>query len=123
MEKKTTTDLIEMARQMVDIIADKKGEDIVLMDLRGRTIVADFFILCSGNSDRQIKAIAEDLRSKIKEDYGIIPRSIEGDARSGWLLIDYGDIVVHAFAPEVRRFYALEDFWMEHEASILLKMQ
>ncbi len=116
-------DLAELAREIVDQIADKKGEDIILLDLRERTIIADYFIVCSANSERQIKAIVDGIREEVKKQYGLLPRAVEGEASSGWVLIDYRDIVIHAFAPEVRSYYNLESFWLEQEANVLLKMQ
>lgn len=115
--------IIELARFIVDTIADKKGDDIVLLDLRGRTIIADYFVVCSGASERQLKAIIEGVTEEVKKNYGIHALAVEGEAESGWVLIDYGDVVVHAFAPEVRRYYDLEGFWLQNEASILLKIQ
>lgn len=116
-------DLAELAREIVAQIADKKGEDIVLLDLRERTIIADYFIVCSANSERQLKAIVEGIRDEVKKDHGLLPRAVEGEAGSGWVLIDYRDIVIHAFAPEVRSYYNLESFWLEQDANVLLKMQ
>lgn len=121
--QQTTVDIAELAREIVDIIADKKGEEIVLLDLRGRTIIADYFVVCSGGSERQLKAIVEGVTEEVKRDFGKSPRSVEGDANGGWVLIDYVDVVVHAFAPEVRDFYDIEEFWMAQKANVLLKMQ
>ncbi len=123
MAERTTIDAGILAREIVDHIADKKGEDIVLLDLRERTIIADFFIVCSGNSDRQLKAIVEGVTEAVKKQHGILPRGVEGEAETGWVLIDFRDIVVHAFAPEVRTYYNLEGFWLEQDASVLLKVQ
>jgi ribosome-associated protein len=122
MEEKTI-EIIEFAREIVDIIADKKGEDIALLDLRERTIIADYFIVCSAGSERQLKAIVNGVTEEVKKRYGLIPRGVEGEAETGWVLIDYGDVVVHAFAPEVRSYYDLESFWVGQDASVLLKMQ
>ena len=121
--QQTTVDIAELAREIVDIIADKKGEEIVLLDLRGRTIIADYFVVCSGGSERQLKAIVEGVTEEVKRDFGKSPRSVEGDANGGWVLIDYVDVVVHAFAPEVRAYYDIEEFWMAQKANVLLKMQ
>ena len=121
--QQTTVDIAELAREIVDIIADKKGEEIVLLDLRGRTIIADYFVVCSGGSERQLKAIVEGVTEEVKRDFGKSPRSVEGDANGGWVLIDYVDVVVHAFAPEVRDFYDIEEFWVAQKANVLLKMQ
>lgn len=114
-------EIIELARRIVDVIADKKGEDIVLLDMQERTIITDYFVICSGNSERQLKAIVEGVIEEIKKDHQVIPRRVDGEARTGWMLIDYGDIMVHVFAPETRVYYALEDLW--RDANILLKMQ
>lgn len=123
MAEDPTIDVIELAREIVDIIADKKGENIVLLDLRERTIIADYFIVCSGSSERQLKAIVNGITEEVKKRYGLGPRGVEGEAETGWVLIDYRDIVIHAFDPEVRAFYDLESFWTDQQASVLLKMQ
>lgn len=105
----------------MNVIADKLGEDIVLLDIRDQTIIADFFVVCSGTSERQMKAIAEEVWTKLKEEHGIRLWHMEGDAGDGWMLLDYGDVMVHIFSPETRAYYDLESFW--HEATVLLKMQ
>jgi ribosome-associated protein len=112
---------IDLAREIVDIIADKKGEDIVLLDIREQTVIADFFVICTANSERQIKAIAEGIHEEIKKRHGLYARFDDSEATSGWVLMDYADIIVHIFSPEVRNFYDLEGFW--REAAVLLKMQ
>ncbi len=116
-----TIETIDLARDIVDVIADKKGDDIVLLDIRGQTLIADYFVICSAGSERQLKAIVEGVTEEIKKQHGINERFVEGDARTGWVLIDYGDIIVHAFSPETRDYYDLEGFW--REAAVLLKMQ
>ena len=116
-----TIDTIDLARYIVDLIADKKGEDIVLLDIREQTLIADYFVICSGTSERQLKAIIENITEEVKNDHRIIAHHVEGEATTGWVLIDYGSIVVHAFSPETRGYYDLEGFW--HEATVLLKMQ
>lgn len=112
---------IELAREIVDIIADKKGEDILLLDIREQTLIADFFIICSAGSERQLKAIVDGVAEEIRKRHGIKARYIEGQASTGWVLLDYSDIIVHAFSPEARAYYKLEEFW--REAAVLLKMQ
>jgi ribosome-associated protein len=93
---------------------------VVLMDLRTRSPIADYFIICSGNSDRQIKAIIEGVRDQTRRRLAVNPRRIEGDAASGWVLVDYDDIVVHVFTPKMRAFYNLEALWKE--APVLMRM-
>lgn len=105
----------------MDQIADKKGEDIVLLDVRERTLIADYFVICSGTSERQLKAIVEGVTENVKKEFRLPARYVEGEPNGGWVLIDYGDVIVHIFAPERRAFYDLEGFW--YEAVVLLKMQ
>ena len=89
---------------------DDKAEDVVTIDLRGRSSVADYMVICSGRSSRQVGAIAEKLMERLKERFRISARS-EGKETSDWVLIDTGDVVVHIFRPEVREFYQLERMW------------
>lgn len=112
---------IELARLIVDLIEDRKGEDIVLMDLRKVSIIADYFVIGSANSDRQINAITEHIREKVKEQRSVRPLRIEGRGENGWVLMDYGEVIVHLFSPQMRSYYDLEGLW--HEASILVRMQ
>ena len=89
---------------------DDKAEDIVQIDLRGRSSVADYMVICSGRSSRQVAAISEKLAERLKEAFRLPSRS-EGKETGDWVLIDTGDVVVHVFRPEVREFYQLERMW------------
>ncbi|WP_324454470.1 ribosome silencing factor [Pararhodobacter sp.] len=89
---------------------DDKAEEVVQIDLRGRSSVADYMVICSGRSSRQVGAIAEKLMERLKERFRISARS-EGKETGDWVLIDTGDVVVHIFRPEVREFYQLERMW------------
>lgn len=89
----------------------EKAEDIVSIDLRGRSEMADWMIICSGRSSRQVASLAEKLIAHLKQDYDQ-PAKVEGKAAGDWALIDAGDAVVHVFRPEVREFYQLEKMWM-----------
>jgi ribosome-associated protein len=100
---------------------DKKGSDVTLLDLREQTIFADYFLVCSGENNRQIKAMASQLAQDAKENGRFLDHSIEGDADTGWMLVDFGDLIVHIFSPEQRYYYDLEGLW--HEAHVVLKMQ
>jgi ribosome-associated protein len=104
------------------VVEDKKATDIVLLDLRPETIIADFFILCTGNSDRQLKALVEHIRQSVKETHAVNPFSVEGTAESGWVLLDYSDVVVHLFLEARREYYDLEGLWRE-EGQVLLSIQ
>ena len=105
-----TGDAEARVRRIVDLLQDKKGLDIVLLDLRAVTDTADFFVLCSGNSDLHVKALAEELCDRLRP-AGEGPWHVEGYETRRWVLLDFVDIVVHIFRQEVREFYALERLW------------
>jgi len=117
-----TLDGLEFARHIVDVVEDKKAEDIVLLDLRPDTVIADFFILANGTSDRQLRALLDYVREDVKEKLGKIPVGVEGKPDSGWILLDYGDVVVHLFAAEQRDYYDIEGLW-SNVANVLLSIQ
>ena len=94
------------------MLEDRKAEDIVLLDVREVTLLADYFIICSGTSERQIRALSNDLSRQLKSEVGR-PLNVEGEAGGGWVLIDYGDVIIHVFAPQTRKLYDLEGFWQE----------
>ena len=91
--------------------ADKKGSDIVILDLREVAGYTDFFIVVSGTSDRQAKAIHDGIHLGLKKQEGLLPRRVEGVREARWILMDYLDVVVHVFTPETRDFYRLESLW------------
>jgi len=95
---------------IVSSLEAEKADDIVQIDLRGRTEIADSMVICSGRSTRQVTALAEKLASKLKEDFGRVAK-LEGKGAGDWVLLDTGDVVVHIFRPEVREFYQLEKMW------------
>jgi len=92
-------------------LEDDKAEEIVQIDLRGRSEMADYMVIASGRSTRQVAAIAEKLADRLKQDHGLICKT-EGKDTGDWVLIDAGDVIVHVFRPEVREFYQLEKMWM-----------
>jgi ribosome-associated protein len=91
--------------------ADKKARDIVALDLREIAGYTDFFVICTGNTDRQTKAIHDGIHLGLKQEDGLLPRRVEGLAEARWILMDYLDVVVHVFTPETRDFYRLEALW------------
>lgn len=93
-----------------------------MLDLRPDAIVADFFVICNGNSDRQLKALSDNVRELVKEKFSVVPFSAEGTAESGWVLLDYGDIVVHIFLEEKRQYYDLESLWRE-DSKVMVSIQ
>lgn len=100
-----------MLELIVTTLTEEKAEDIVQIDLRGRSEIADYMVICSGRSTRQVGALAEKLVERAKADTGRTAR-IEGKTQGDWVLIDTGDVVVHVFRPEVREFYQLEKMWL-----------
>ena len=111
---------IDLARKIVDTLTDKKGQDILLLDIGVISVLADYFVICSGTSDRQLRALLSSVREDTKK-IKVPPLSIEGEPASGWVLMDYGAVIVHLFAPEMRIFYDLEELWKE--ARIVVHIQ
>jgi ribosome-associated protein len=103
-------DSAELAHRIVEIASDKKGSDIVMLRTAELTTMADFFVICSGRSDRQVQALAGAIVDELRDD-GIRPLGIEGKASSRWVLLDFGSVIVHVFAPEEREYYGLERLW------------
>ena len=101
---------IEVARKAVEAASGKQAIDIVLLDVRGLCSFADYFVICSGDSGRQIKTIYGEVGHTLKKE-GILPLHHEGTIDSGWLLIDFGDVIVHVFATFEREYYQLDDLW------------
>ena len=91
------------------------------MDIRETSPFTDFFVICNGSSERQIKALVDGVREGTKKDLGILPHHIEGESVSGWVLLDYLDVVVHVFSPGLRAYYDLEGLWQD--GKVLLRMQ
>ena len=102
-----------LAQLAASYAADKKAMDLTVLDLRGVSSYTDFFVVCSGNTDRQTKAIADGIHEGLKKDHGMLPRRIEGLPEARWILMDYLDVVVHIFTPDAREFYRLEQLWGE----------
>ena len=104
----SSEDVLALVLKSVD---DDKAEDIVQIDLRGRSDVADYMVICSGRSSRQVASISEKLADRLKQEMRISVR-MEGKETGDWVLIDAGDVIVHVFRPEVREFYQLEKMWL-----------
>lgn len=111
---------IDLARKVVEIADAKQASNIALLDMHEICSFADYFILCSADSDKQIGAIHEDIERALKPS-GVVPQHCEGTAESGWVLLDFGDVVVHIFAPSQRDYYNLDELWSQ--ASTVLRIQ
>lgn len=103
-----------LARQLAAIADSKKAEDLVVLDMRGLVAYTDFLAICTARSERQAKAIVDEVRLRVKRETGLLPGGVDGGGDAGWTILDYLDCVLHVFTPEARQRYALEDLW--HEA-------
>jgi ribosome-associated protein len=111
---------LELARRAVEVAEDKKAADIVLLDIGAITTLADYFVICSGGSERQIQAIADGVVDALRTE-GVRPIGREGEAASHWILVDFGSVIVHVFTPPERDYYELEKHWSE--ARTILRVQ
>jgi ribosome-associated protein len=101
----------ELTQAIGALASDKKAIDIVALDLRGIAGYTDFFLICSGGSDRQTKAIHDGIHEGMKKEHDTLPRRVEGLSEARWILMDYLDCVVHVFTPDTRHYYRLEQLW------------
>lgn len=104
----------------MEILEDKIGENILLMDIREIAVIADYFVICSGTSDRMLNALADAVLEGVRSDDRPKGR-LEGEARDGWMLVDFGDVVVHLMSPERRNYYRLEELWSK--GKVVLHLQ
>jgi len=111
---------LELARHIVDVIADRQGENVLLLDIHEITIIADYFVIASVSSSRQKRAIVGEVSRSTKQNLGIRPLHLEGGPDSDWTLMDYGSVVVHIFSHEAREYYDLESLW--HEGKIVVNV-
>jgi ribosome-associated protein len=102
---------LKLAKLCREAALDKKADDVVLLDMRGITAIADYFLICSGNSEPHLKAIADGITRRLRAEAGLRPSGRDGFPASRWVVLDYRDILIHIFHPEVRQRYALEQLW------------
>jgi ribosome-associated protein len=107
---KSAIPAVEKARLIVEALEDKKAVDPVVIDVRGRTVMMEFLVVASGTSKIQIRALADSVISKLA-DNGVKNKKVAGTEEGVWVLLDYGDVVVHILSPEQREFYRLEAYW------------
>jgi ribosome-associated protein len=103
----------ELVGEISRYATDRKAQDVVELDLRGVLGYTDYFLICSGNTPRQTKAIHDAILSGCKQEHDTLPRRVDGLAQASWILMDYLDVVVHIFTPQTREFYRLEQLWGE----------
>ncbi len=104
----------------MNALEDKKGENIVLLDIQGVAIFADYFVICSGTSDRMLKSLSDAALEQVKEKCELRGR-VEGKPEEGWIVVDFGDVVLHLFSPDQRDYYSLEELWVA--GKVLLRLQ
>jgi ribosome-associated protein len=109
----------ELATAIAEYAEDRKALDIVQLNLRDIIGYTDYFVICTGRSDRQTKAIHDAIHQGLKSERGVLPRRVEGLSEARWILMDYLDVVVHVFTPETREYYRLEQLWGEAPARVL----
>lgn len=100
----------QLKQLVVEALEDRKGVDVKIVDVRGKSNVTDILVIAGGNSSRQVKALADSVVEKAKAN-GVKPLGVEGEGESSWVLVDLGDVVVHVMLPETRDFYNLEKLW------------
>jgi ribosome-associated protein len=102
-----------LARRLAELADSKKAEDIVALDMRGLVAYTDFLVICTARNERQVKAIADEVRVQVKHESALLPAGADGGGEAGWTILDYLDCVLHVFTPEGRDRYQLEDLWRE----------
>ena len=115
---KATKNISEKLLKLITAtLSDEKADEIIKIDLRGRTEIADYMVICSGSSTRQVSALSEKILDLTKTEFKIISKT-EGKSQGDWVLIDSGDVITHIFRPEVRDFYQLEKLWSQNAISV-----
>jgi ribosome-associated protein len=109
-----------LAHEIVEVASDRKATDVVMLDIRKLTTFADYFVIMTGTSTVQVRALSENIRERL-QDEGVRANHAEGSPDDGWLLIDYGSVVVHIFRPEQRAYYELEQLWSD--ATTVVRVQ
>ena len=103
----------QLARQLAAIADSKKAEDLVVLDMRELVAYTDFLVICTARSERQARAIVDEVRLQVKREAGLLPGGVDGGGEAGWTIFDYLDCVLHVFTPEARERYGLEDLWRD----------
>ena len=116
----TVVDALALAHRILEIFEEKQAENIVLLDMRPVTFITDYFLIGTATSERQTRAVVDEVTERLKREHGILPLSVHGVPESGWMILDYGDVVVHIFAPEKRAYYDLEGLWAD--APVVVKV-
>ncbi len=111
---------LDFAHRAIDAVEDKKAAQIVLLDVHAVSMFTDYFLLCNGESERQVKAIVDGVDETLGKG-GLKRLGLEGTAESGWVLMDFGDLMVHVFTPERRAYYRLEELWKDGQTVVKIQ--
>lgn len=103
----------QLARDLAAIADSKKAEDVIVLDMRQLVAYTDFLAICTARSERQARAIVDEVRLRVKRETGLLPGGVDGGGDAGWTILDYLDCVLHVFTPEARERYGLEDLWRD----------
>ncbi|MDQ2629701.1 MAG: ribosome silencing factor [Actinomycetota bacterium] len=103
----------QLARHLAAVADSKKAEDVIVLDMRKLVAYTDFLAICTARSERQAKAIVDEVRLRVKREAGLLPGGVDGGGDAGWTILDYLDCVLHVFTPEARERYGLEDLWRD----------
>jgi ribosome-associated protein len=103
----------QLARQLAAIADSKKAEDVVVLDMRELVAYTDFLAICTARSERQARAIVDEVRLRVKREAGLLPGGVDGGGDAGWTILDYLDCVLHVFTPDARERYGLEELWRD----------
>lgn len=114
------TDPIDIARRIAEVASDTLATNVTVLDISQLTALADVFVICSADNVRQLNALREAVVTQLREE-GVTPRRVEGVAEAGWILLDYGDVIVHLFTEEQRLFYQLEGVWSEAQTLLVIQ--
>ncbi|HVD41755.1 MAG TPA: ribosome silencing factor [Solirubrobacterales bacterium] len=103
----------QLARHLAAIADSKKAEEVVVLDMRELVAYTDFLAICTARSERQARAIVDEVRLRVKRETGLLPGGVDGGGEAGWTILDYLDCVLHVFTPEARKRYGLEELWRD----------
>lgn len=115
MAENKTLEPKELAEKIIKILDEKKAGDIKLLYVHDKTVIADYFVLCTGNSNTQIRSLCSEVEFRIKESDKLDPERKDGIDESKWMILDYASVIVHVFTPDMRSFYNLEKLWADAE--------
>ncbi|HSH83506.1 MAG TPA: ribosome silencing factor [Herpetosiphonaceae bacterium] len=113
-------DAVTLARRAVAIVEDKQASDIMLLDLRGLSTIADYFVICTAGNERQLRAVLKSLDEDLVKEGARNPRT-EGSPDTGWVLLDFSDVIIHLFSPDQREFYRLERLWKQAQPIVVVQ--